>query len=351
MPGSTVPSKLRGACGEGNLGFGHAELHGVHEVDVVGHSGVGVTRAQLDCQASYGPVRELLHRLELLVESLLHRPVAVLPVQADHLGVHLPGHGLSAPLVHVDNRVADPPGMRASVEQHCLSVFGPDDRGPVVMRGHEQVDSLEAFEKVEALALQHGAVALAGARMHHDYGHVGILLLQNLIHAVLHVGNQREEIHSLPELLSEPGLHVRVREAEHGHAEAGPVEHRIHGEVRFAVVGAHGVASQPGDVPLREFGREFGVHLVIDRMSGLYIVVSDNYRIIAHIVHEPREDMTSVRGDVVVVIRRIVALQAVARVEQQHVFTPHRIPEAVDIAVDMHQTVGHIVVHIRAVEP
>ena len=237
--------------------------------------------------------------------------------------------------------------MGASVEQHGLSVFGPDDRGPVVMRGHEQVDSLEAFEKVEALALQHGAVALAGARMHHDYGHVGILLFKNLIHAVLHVGNQREEIHSLPELLSEPGLHVRVREAEHGHAEAGPVEHRIHGEVGFAVVGAHGVASQPGDVPLREFG----VHLVIDRMSGLDVMVAYHDRIVAHVVHEPREEMPSVRGDEVVVIRRIVALQAVARVEQQHVLASDRVPETVDIVVDMHQTVWNVVVDIGTVKP
>ena len=86
-------------------------------------------------------------------------------------------------------------------------------------------------------------------------------------------------------------------------------------------------------------------------MSGLYIVVSDNYRIIAHIVHEPREEMSAVGCDVVVVIRRVVALKTVAGIEQQHVAFTHGIPEAVDIPVDLHQAVRYVVVHIGAVKP
>ena len=72
-------------------------------------------------------------------------------------------------------------------------------------------------------------------------------------------------------------------------------------------------------------------------MAGLDVVVAHGHGVVFHIGDELDEGMLPFGVHVVVVIRRIVALQAVAGIEQEDVLPAHGATQAVHPGVDGHE--------------
>ena len=78
-------------------------------------------------------------------------------------------------------------------------------------------------------------------------------------------------------------------------------------------------------------------HLVIDGMAGLDVVVAHRDGVVFHIGDERHEGVFAGGIDVVVVVRRVVTLQAVAGVEEEDVLRSDGVAQAVHPGVDGHQ--------------
>ena len=199
----------------------------------------------------------------------------------------------------------------------------------MVVGTDEEVHPFQRVIEVQALALEDRPVAVAGAGMDRDDDDLGLVFQAQAVDVLLDEGNEREEVHPAPEALVQPGFHVGVGVAEHEHFQAVLPEDLVCREVGFAVVRADGVAGEEGDAVAAEVAGD----AVIDRMAGLVVVVADRHRIVAHIGREARVEVGRLRVDVVEIVRRVVSLEAVAGVDQQHVFRTCRRADAVDAVV------------------
>ena len=86
-------------------------------------------------------------------------------------------------------------------------------------------------------------------------------------------------------------------------------------------------------------------------MACLDVVVSKRDGVIAHVIHETGEKMDRARVYVVVVVCRIVSLEAVAGIDQQHVFRSVSLPDTVHLGIDSHYGFSDIPVSVGRIEP
>ncbi len=272
---------------------------------------------------------------------LLHRFVHLVLVHADDFPLDL----LALP-GELHDGVADIADTGAAVDQPDVVLFLHGRA--VVMRRHDQVHALQALQQVQALALQDGAVALAHAGMRQHDQHVGPLLGADAVHPLLRAGDQRVEADAAPDGLRQPGLHVGIGQAEHGHFHAAAAEDLVGREIRLAVVRADGIGPQEGDAARSELGRD----LVIDGVAGLDVVVAHGHGVILHVGKQRDEGMLAFRVDIIEIIGRVVALQAVAGIQQEHVLLPDGPAEAVHPGMDGHETrLGGLALDVGLVKP
>ena len=215
------------------------------------------------------------------------------------------------------------------------------------MAGQDPVYTLHQMEGVQSFGLQHAAVTVAGAGMHHHHHHVRALFRADPVHILLDDLHDGLEMHPAPDFLLEPGLHIGIGITQDGHLQTALLHHLIRLEIRLSVVVPDGIGRQEIDSVLLQVRRDTVIH----RMSRLDVVVAHRDGVILHVRHQPREQVRRNRVDVVEIVRCIVPLQAVARVDEEHVLRAVRRPDAVHIMVDRQQRRPGPAVHIRGVEP
>ena len=322
-----------------------ADAERMDQIQVVAHAPVGVAGPEVRVQDAHFPQGESLDGLVVLLEMGPHRGVGLVGPDRDGLGLV----GTTDDLVILDRQVqlslGDVPAVAAGIEEHVV-LIGLHIR-PVVVARQDEVHALDHLEDIQPLGLQHAAVARTRPRVHHHDQHVRLFFRPDGVHIGLDLVHDRLEMHPAPEFLREPGLHIRIRVTQDGHLQARPLDDLVGREIRLAVIVPDGIRRQEIDPGLLEIRR----HAVVHRMARLDVVIAHGHRVIAHIRHQAREQVRRQRIDIVVVIRRIVALEAVASVDEEDILRPVRRPDAVHIILHRHQRRPRPAVHIGGVEP
>ena len=316
----------------------------VDQVHVVAHSLVGIPRPEIGLQFADRPERKGFHRLEVRPERLPHPGIRLLRIHGNQVRGQRLGHDPAFLDLHVDPPVSDIAHVAAGIDQ--ADAVPVQRQRPVVVGTDHEIHALQRLEQVLALALQHTAIPVAGPRVDgHDH-HLGMLPGDDRIHIFLHQRDQRQEIQAFPQALIQPALHVGVVVTQHRHFQARFMEHCIGLEIRLPGRRIDHVAAQERDACRLDVRRD----PVIDPVPGLDVVVASHDGIIAQMGHQTGIDVRRDRIHVVEIIGRIVALQEVARVQQQHIVLPDGIADAVRIVFERIQRAADAAAHIGRIE-
>ena len=83
-------------------------------------------------------------------------------------------------------------------------------------------------------------------------------------------------------------------------------------EIRLSIVGPHGICS-----------KERNIHLlhkaVVHRVTGLDVMISNHDSIIADVLHHSSEKMLGLSVYIIIIVGRIIALQTISCINQDHI--------------------------------
>ena len=272
---------------------------------------------------------------------LFHGLVHLALVHPDRLGFHL-----FRSLAAAHDHMTDVARAGAAVDQPGSVLFLHE--GAVVVRADDDIYATHALQQVKPLAFKHFSISFARAGMRQGDDQVGMLLRADAVHPFLHAGDQGLEFDAAPDRLVQPGAHVRVGEADHGHFQAAAAEYLVCREIGFPVGSPDGIGSQEGDA----VRRQLSVDLVIDGVPGLDVVVAHGHGVVFHVGCQLDEEVLPFRVHVVVVIGGVVSLQAVAGVQEQDVLRSDGAAQAVHPGTDGHQAgLRGLSFDVRLVEP
>ena len=117
----------------------------------------------------------------------------------------------------------------------------------MVVGSEKHIHPFKALQQIESLAFQLSAFTVPGSGVHCNYHDIRVFTAQNLIHAVLHEGKQRHEVHSAELSFAEPGTHIGIGKTEDSHLQACLAHYGVVREIRLPVIRAQSVAAKPGD--------------------------------------------------------------------------------------------------------
>ena len=315
------------------------------EVDEVAGACEGVGGPQVGGQGADFLHREVLDFVEIGLEEGLHLLVRLVCAGGNQGRGDFLGDDFSTLDFEFDFAVAHVAGGVAGVNEGEAPVAV--GHRPVVVGTDEEVHAFQGIVEVEALALQDGPVAAAGAGMDGDDDDLGLEFPGIAVDVLLDERNERKEVHAAPEGLVQPGFHVGVGIAEDEHLQPVFPEQGIRLEIGLAVVRADGVAGEEGDPRFPEIAGD----AVVDRVAGFDVVVADRDGVIPHVSREARIEVGFLRIDVVVIVGGVVALEAVSRVDEQDVFSPGGAADAVHVVLDGEKGRARGTRHVVFVEP
>ena len=277
---------------------------------------------------------------------LPHHGVGPACVHLYQLGGKLPGYHLAAFDPDIEPAVPDILRMASGIDQADTVLL--DGQRPVVVRADEEIHPSETLEQVTSLALVHCPVAVTRAGMHCHYDRMRMLLCNHLVHVLLHYRNQGLELDAGPETFVEPCADVRIGVSENSHLEPVLLQDCGDREIPPAfLTGLESIASEERN-PL---GIQLPGNPVIHRMTGLDIVIADRNRLVAHIGDEAGEQVRGEGVYIIVIICRIVPLEAVPGIDQKHIVLTERVAELRHVRIDRHQGGLHRAANISRVEP
>ena len=182
--------------------------------------------------------------------------------------------------------------------------------------------------------------------MHSYYDKVRFLLGDYHIDVLLDKRYQALELHPAPQSLGKPSGDIGVVISENSYLKAVAFHNRIDREISLSVIITHSVTGQ------ERYSLRF--HLlrepVINRMTGLYIMVAQDNRVVSHIFGQARINMRTQGVDIVEIICRVISLDDISRVNEQHIFRAFSFPDTVHYIFNPIKRLLHIATHICGVE-
>ena len=255
------------------------------------------------------------------------------------------GHNLVVFDRHVQLAFSDIAAVAAGIEEGAR--VGRFHIRPMIVARQNEIDSLHQAEGIQALGLQHSAIAATRPGMHHNDHHVRMLLRTDLVHIGLDHVHDGHKMHPAPEFLGEPGFHVRVGITQDGDLQARFPDDLVRSEIRLPVIIPDGVRRQEIHAVLLEVLS----HAVIHRMARLDVVIAHGHCIIPHVGHQAGKQMRCQRINIVEKIRSVVPLKAVAGIQQQDVLRTICRPDTVNIVFHRRQRRACPAIHIGGIEP
>src|SRR5574344_275049 len=163
-----------------------------------------------------------------------------------------------------------------------------------------------------------------------DYDYLRLFLLYYLIHFILDKWYQRLEFHTAEKTFVKPFFHIRISKANNAHLKSIFFDTGIFLKIWFGIVCPNGIGSQERYT----FVFQIGSHSVIYMMPSLDIVIANSYRVILHILCKFCIQMLGGSIDIIVIIRGIIALEAIACINKYHVVFSCCIPNTIHIIFD-----------------
>ena len=121
------------------------------------------------------------------------------------------------------------------------------------------------------------------------------------------------------------------------------LEYDILPEIGLARRRINGIRSQHWSLHL-------GLNPVIDRVSGLYIMIAHNHRIIADIIGHPCIQMNRGRIHKIIIVSSIITLKVVSGIYQNHILLAPLATQAVHMRRYRHQRRAHLRLHIQRIK-
>ena len=182
--------------------------------------------------------------------------------------------------------------------------------------------------------------------MNRNDDNLRLLFGRNQVHLILYQWNKRFELHSGPEFLIQPGLHVRIGKSQYGYLHSMPFQDTDTVEIRLSIR-LDCIACEKWNT----IGLQIRCNTVIDIVPCLYVMISDTDSVIFHISRKARKKVRCDSVHIIIIVRRIVALQAVAGIDKYDIINAKRISISIDISIHGHQRRAPGAIHISRVEP
>ena len=155
-----------------------------------------------------------------------------------------------------------------------------------------------------------------------DY-HVRLLVLLDVLHPFPGTGHHVLEMETAPEILCQPVRNGWSQQAEHGNLHTLAVQDDVRLDVRLASLGVDDVGSQNRAVQLLD-------PFVVNRMTGLNIMVTERLCIILHIVDHIRSHVASLGVHIIIIVAGGLSLQNVAILQEDNIVLI-RLSKVVDV--------------------
>ena len=289
-----------------------AKAKRVDKVHIITHSLVRVTGTHINLQLTDLLGGEDLHGLIVLVKVPFHLSVNPVGINRNEFrGMGL-GNDLAVLNGDIHRSVSHKAAMASGIYESDAVAAGHER--PVVVRADHEIHSTQTLVQIHSLSFQHRAVSGSCSRMHgHDH-HIRLLLGPHLVHILLSQRNKALERHSAPEFLRQPVLHVGVCETQYGDLQSALLVDLVQRKIRFPVVSADSVSSQKRNpVRLKVPG-----DAVIDLVTGLDVMVAHRDGIVAHVGGKAWIDMRRECVHIVEIVRGVVSLKAVPRIDEDN---------------------------------
>ena len=212
--------------------------------------------------------------------------------------------------------------MTSGIEKaYCIILM---NHRTMIVGTYNEIDTGERIEKIHSLPFKQASVSRSDSGMGRNYDHIRLFILTDLVNKFLSKRNQRLKIHSAPKFRRKPVPDVSIGKPYHGNLKTTFTKNHIILEIRLAGTFFYGIGSEERSLHILPYP-------IIDRVSCLYIMISDHYCIISYIINHP---CIQVGGNCVyeiIIERCIVSLKTITGIYQDHVVLTPDCPQAIHI--------------------